>query len=452
MGALDLHGHVVGDLTVVAPTEGRDTQGNIVWTTRCKCGCEQRRTAAYLRAAILDGRRCGCPRCLRGRRVERASARAENRVASMLNVVERLEPGALASSERTQAWLRLILDWYGLYGLGYDSREAATLRAECAAALGEPEHHESLYVVPKADTDTDSGRGGGQLWSNLYPMHAPGDHGYQCAQCTETRERGWGCVECMCFVCYECGAGELHRCCAAPDEFGGVTLDVVALKLGVSRERVRQIEGKACRKVHWLLQQAAGVARARRLGARVALMSRFPNTALKERLMEMRLEQARAQYEVAKLEREAADRYERQRRESALAHDRACEAERLWSTRIAESMAVMLQLKKELWRQVAVHAVGGDPSKLPWSLRYPSIQARFGNSATTAESADGMFSCVRCKLIVIDPTPEAMAHKRGDCTFVFAPPQWVVRAVTVALDINPLNLAPLTVVTGGHGP
>src|SRR5574342_1038255 len=111
MAARDLSGLTVGELTVVAPTEQRDSQGNIVWTTRCKCGCEQRRTAAYLRAAILDGRRCACPRCLRERRVEKSSARAENRVASMLNVVERLDPGALASSERTQAWLRLILDW-----------------------------------------------------------------------------------------------------------------------------------------------------------------------------------------------------------------------------------------------------------------------------------------------------------------------------------------------------
>lgn len=400
---------------------------------------------------MLDRKRSACPACRYGQSVERKSRRAEGRVAWLLDHIERCDPEALESAERTQVWLRIVLDWYGLYGLSYEEHETEALRAECGAALGDAEHHEVFQGIPEADMDTEPGRERGQLWSNLYPMRAPEDHGYNCAQCSQTRELGWGCVECMCFVCYDCGISEAHRCGAAPDEFGGVTLDVVADALRVSRERVRQIEGKAWRKIRWQLQQAAGAARARRLGARVALLSRFPNTALKERLMEMRLEQARAQHEAAKLEREAVDRYERQRRESALARERAYETERLWRIRIAESMAVMLQLKNELWRQVAVHAVGGDLSLLPWSLRYPSIQARFGNSATTAESADGMFSCVRCKLIVIDPTPEATAHKRGDCTFVFAPPQWVVHAVSTALDLNPLSLAPLMAVKG-HGP
>ena len=118
----------------------------------------------------------------------------------MLNAVERLDPGALGSSSRTQSWLRVVLDWYGLYGLAYDLREEAAIREECMAELGAPGYREALEVVPRAETETESGDESGQLWSNLYPMRAPENHGYKCGQCGQTHERGWGCVECMSFV------------------------------------------------------------------------------------------------------------------------------------------------------------------------------------------------------------------------------------------------------------
>lgn len=429
---MDLRGRTIGDLTPVAPTGQRSPCGSVIWAVRCKCGSEQLRSAIDLRRAIATHRHSACPRCRRARRVDRYNTRAEDRVEHLLRAVERFDPDAMGSATHTQAWLRVALDWYGLYGLGFDARETAALRVECGAALGEPvtvgERLDGPIEI--AAGETESGDTHGQLWSNLYPMRAPVDHGYLCAHCGATRERGWGCAECVVFVCYDCGKSEAHRCAEGRPGFG--TLRDVADRLGVSAQRVYQLEEKACCKVRKVWRHAEDEAAVKRRTARAATLARVPNPALLERWEEQQREAAAEQRKRAaaraSLPSAAAPEPSRRRdTEAGLA--------RLWHARLRESERVMALLREELQRQVAVHAAGG-PAFLPWTMRYPTLPGiRFGNAAVVAETAFGVHSCARCRLIIVDDTVEARAHQRGDCALVFEPPFDVVENMRVQLGL-----------------
>lgn len=426
---VDLRGRTVGDLTLVAPTDQRDQSGSIIWVARCKCGAEQLRSAPYLRLALASGRKCACPRCLRGRRVVAHEARAEARMDRLLSIVERCDPAALGSANRTQAWLRSVLDWCGLYGLQYDAVEVAALRSECSDALGETlgAPSECLARLPGMETETASGHDAGQLWSNLYPMQAPADHGYLCAQCGATRERGWGCAQCVVFICYECGASESHDCSETRD--GGATLREAAHRMGVCAERVRQIEGKAFSVVRQTWQRQEADAAVKRRTARAASLACIPNPALQERWEE----QLRAIDEAAR--RAASARATKASVRTA--RSAAQEAQRLWMERSDEYEQVIAKLRSEMLRQVAVYAVGS-PSELPWALRHPALPGlQFGNATFVATSPDGLYSCVSCRVIVVAGTAEARAHERGDCTFAFDPPEPVVARVRAELGLTP---------------
>lgn len=432
--ALELQGQTIGSLIPIAPTGQRSPCGSVIWAVRCKCGAEQLRSAVDLRRAIATHRHSACPRCRHDRRVDRHDARNEDRLDRLLSAVERFEPGALGSAVRTQAWLRVALDWYGLYGLGFDARETATLRAECGAALGEPVAIGQRFDGPVGigDSEIQSGAEHGQLWSNLYPMRAPEDHGYLCAHCGATRERGWGCAECVVFVCYECGKSEAHEC--EEGVAGIVTLRDAGRRLGVSPERVRQIEGKACRLIRQAWQRAEDEAAVKRRTALASMFACVPKPALQERW-----EEARRQAEQEKEKRTQAraslpsgatsDTWAMRRREAE------ARREQEWRARLRESERMMALLREELLRQVAVYAAGR-LSAIPWAMRHSALPGvQFGNAAVVATSAFGVHSCARCRVVLMDGTSEALAHQRGDCKLVFEPPPHVVETMRARLGL-----------------
>ena len=405
---------------------------------------------------MLDKTRSACPACRHGRRVKRSHDRAEARVAWLLDKIEQYDPEALDSMDRTQAWLRVLLDRYGLYGTSFEERETAAVREECHEMLGAGETPERAGDCAVADAAEEPPRSPGQCWAELYPLRAPADHGYACGDCGEVAERGWACVECEVFVCYECGAAERHRCNLSALT-GGKTLGVIGAELDVSRERVRGLGEQAMRRMAEQFRRAESEAQTKRMAAAYELARRLPDPEAQELLWEHRQiqteRQAEARQRQAEMEAKALQRKEQaaaaraqaeeNKRAYTAAQQRWAAAERarqedpqeiaraLWRSRIAQSEQALVDLREAAYRQLALHAASGDAQKLPWRIRYRSAQHQyeFGNSVWAAPTALGICSCAACKRIVLDGSEEAAQHWHGDCAFEMAPPEGLLAQV-----------------------
>lgn len=134
-----------------------------------------------------------------------------------------------------------------LYGPAWEHFETERIRDECADELGcapEPSQVDQWALV---DLEySGSGHAGmvetctcGAQWLQTFE----GEHGWACEACDRPTREIWGCLECARVVCDRCVRRRRF------EREDGKTLEVIALQLGVTRERVRQHEVKAFQKL-----------------------------------------------------------------------------------------------------------------------------------------------------------------------------------------------------------
>lgn len=202
----DLTGMVVGDLEVVRYHGMDDANRARLWFCNCSCGgCAIRSTGA-LTQAFKHGQGSACASCtmeLRG------GFMAVRKAASRALFCELYQATGL------------------LYGTDYVDVEMRRLKADLSEResidVGFPddrvlpfEMHVAERVVNWRWNDgllTPPPQAGTALqdWTVLFPMQITHAR-YECVVCKVVSKRGWGCVDCVRFVCFKCGASEVHRC------------------------------------------------------------------------------------------------------------------------------------------------------------------------------------------------------------------------------------------------
>jgi hypothetical protein len=209
-----------GELTI---REFLGLRGNLkTWLLSCDCGeGEAIRTTSSLNNSMRDGRTPCCAKCLGELRRSRGVFR---RIGSGDFWIEFfLEHGHVwprASCERLERKIEEDLEEEG--------HQAPQLSrhyefAECSESK---EKHVSDF---QARIDA------------LYPLQAKENYFWVCIECNELRARGFGCTDCVEFVCIDCVSSENHR----HTSDNNVHLRTVARLFGCSRENVRRIESKA---------------------------------------------------------------------------------------------------------------------------------------------------------------------------------------------------------------
>lgn len=215
MRGFDLTGKRFGDLRARRHVE-TGQRGN-VWECECLgCGVLVLRTAAELRRRAADGRIQSCAACARELR---AGARA-------------------ARNEGAKAW------FLRLWGLNGDLYPATP--DELDPNVGVTVHSTPTWE-PEEPADRPDRSVGAQLGAYMHPIDCEG--GWFCVDCGEWFGRGLGCVLCLEPVCWRCYEAEKHVRCG-PARYEGMTLQAIAGEVElVSRERVRQVESRALRKL-----------------------------------------------------------------------------------------------------------------------------------------------------------------------------------------------------------
>lgn len=147
---------------------------------------------------------------------------------------------------------RLRLQW-DLTGSLYSSLELKQIRddvwQELRATIAPVRHREH---APYVDLDT-AGAPPVRLRAS-FRSHAPKDHAFECGECGTEVQQAIGCGVCDRIRCEACDSGHCH---------GELTLDDVGRVIGVSKERVRQIESRALRKMRERLRALERGARRR---------------------------------------------------------------------------------------------------------------------------------------------------------------------------------------------
>ena len=214
---LDLVGRRFGDICVVSYL--RTERAGRIWLCECaSCGVGLERSTAGLAWGEREGWVQSCLECRRELRAGRALVRRKAGKKRFLDLWE--ITGSLYS-------------WWG------DTDDIWLYReAECTYGWEPCDDHEDLPC--RGDTQLDA-----------YLVEVSG-HEWECSCCRDLFTTGYGCLLCLEPVCVLCVDARDHGslgCNSAIRWDGQYTLDAIGKELGVSRERVRQIELRALRKL-----------------------------------------------------------------------------------------------------------------------------------------------------------------------------------------------------------
>lgn len=181
----------------------------------CSCGRPALRTLSYLRT-VQAGTSSACSACLASDRTSRDSARR-----------------LLAKSVYLELWEKSGT----LYGLLWEDRFRQAVLGDLEDGLGPMDEHLATVSADSSYEDSQPA-GHGQY---IHPISLP--KGWECDFCKKKASDdlgGLGCVCCMVAMCHDCSdSHSVH----------GLTLEQAGSFFEVSRERVRQVEAKAIRKL-----------------------------------------------------------------------------------------------------------------------------------------------------------------------------------------------------------
>jgi hypothetical protein len=190
--ALDLTGQRFGELTALYPVSVSDE--GVRWLCRCDCGTITLRTTGSLRYSVTRGYVSCCRVCNRELRRGRALARRED-------------------------YARMFRRYGSLY-----------------SELDHKEVHLGQVAVDPGDACSSSPQ------HHCHPISVLGtSRWWECDVCGRPHATGLGCLICVVPTC--------GRTCYAEHVLDEYTLSEVAKRDGVSRERIRQIEGRALRRL-----------------------------------------------------------------------------------------------------------------------------------------------------------------------------------------------------------
>lgn len=186
------------------------------WLLECDCGRFALREATYLLRAKKHGHESCCNVCLR-----------------------ELNGGRfVALNDYHQSLYRMIYDVTGsLYGADYDEQFVSACLEETGLDLQESPPSAAELATVAGEPPHEAGHG-----AMLFPIS--GANGWPCAHCNKPFTEGFWCIDCIDPVCSECTADH-----SAQRSSFAMTLEAVALNFEVSRERIRQVEAKALRKL-----------------------------------------------------------------------------------------------------------------------------------------------------------------------------------------------------------
>ncbi len=216
-----------GELTLVQVQFVHPTQGRM-WLCRCECGHELVRPTSWLNHRARRHRSASCPECMRELRRAVRHARRQDRLelfrerwATTGSLYTHLDDETMRES--------ILRDLQGELG--------PIVEEERVPCQGSWESGEESAPVRGFGKIHKIGPGGGTREGTAYK--------WRCANCDEWFTVGFLCQRCVATVCPNCVTPSGH-CCSAPMER---TLEDVAKSFGVTRERIRQMEAKALRKL-----------------------------------------------------------------------------------------------------------------------------------------------------------------------------------------------------------
>lgn len=199
-----------GELTVEQEAQRRHT-GERQVSLRCDCGRAALRTFNYLKH-LPAGRKPACSECLSEWRRGTTEDRRAWRKLGWLRQYER--SGSLYSAE----WESVVFDELCE---SFDRREY----------IDEP-----ILIASEVESSVRSPGHG----ICIFPIESKA--GWQCHGCSKAFTVGYGCTSCVVPLCPGCV--DKHS-----DGEGRMTLEQIGLIYEVNRERIRQIEGKALRRL-----------------------------------------------------------------------------------------------------------------------------------------------------------------------------------------------------------